>query len=484
MDKKLKTLFNNIEAGLPDEAADLIIREIQYDSRKIQSGDLFVAVRGFKTDGHHYLRDVQAKDAAAAVVEEKDEQLKIPQIVVKNCRETLPLLAYNYYELDSLNLKIIGITGTNGKTTASYLLRSIMEAAQLPAGVVGTIAYTYGATQKSAPNTTPESLDLYRMLSEMEKNGLKSCVMEVSSHALSLNRVDGLKFDAALFTNLGRDHMDFYDSVEDYFSAKAKLFYQVKKDGAAVINYDDPYGQRLMEMIEGRVVTYGLNKEAQVTVLEKSMDIRGTKLLVRTSENSFEVRSKLIGEFNIYNILSAIAAAYAMDIPKEAIISGIGALEMVPGRMQSFEIKPGVLAIIDYAHAPEALKNALMTVREITEKRLIVVFGAGGDRDRGKRPLMGQIAEELADVVIVTSDNPRTEDPQAIINDVLSGMKLPEKRKVMADRRQAIAEAVKMAQQGDVVLVAGKGHESYQEINGVRRDFNEEKIIRESLNYV
>jgi UDP-N-acetylmuramoyl-L-alanyl-D-glutamate--2,6-diaminopimelate ligase len=484
MDKKLKTLFNNIEAGLPAEAADLIIREIQYDSRKIQSGDLFVAVRGFKTDGHQYLRDVQAKDAAAAVVEEKDEQLKIPQIVVKNCRETLPLLAYNYYELDSLNLKIIGITGTNGKTTASYLLRSIMEAAQLPAGVVGTIAYTYGATQKRAPNTTPESLDLYRMLSEMEENGLKSCVMEVSSHALSLNRVDGLKFDAALFTNLGRDHMDFYDSVEDYFSAKAKLFYQVKKDGAAVINYDDPYGQRLMEMIEGRAVTYGLNKEAQVTVLEKSMDIRGTKLLVRTSENSFEVRSKLIGEFNIYNILSAIAAAYAMDIPKEAIISGIGALEMVPGRMQSFEIKPGVLAIIDYAHAPEALKNALMTVREITEKRLIVVFGAGGDRDRGKRPLMGQIAEELADVAIVTSDNPRTEDPQAIINDVLSGMKLPEKRKVMADRRQAIAEAVKMAQQGDVVLVAGKGHESYQEINGVRRDFNEEKIIRESLNYV
>ena len=484
MDKKLKSLFNNIEAELPVKAADLIIREIQYDSRKVKSGDLFVAVRGYKTDGHIYLQDVEAKGAAAVVVEEKSGELEIPQIIVHNCRETLPLLAYNYYELDNLSLKIIGITGTNGKTTASYLLRSIMDAAQLPAGVVGTIAYTYGDTQKSAPNTTPESLDLYRMLSEMEKNGLKSCVMEVSSHALSLNRVDGLKFDAALFTNLGRDHMDFYKNVEDYFKAKAKLFFQIKEDGAAVINYDDPYGQRLMEMTAGRIVTYGLNKEAQVTVLEKSMDIRGTKLLVRTPENSFEVRSKLIGEFNIYNILSAIATAYAMDIPKEAIIAGIGALDKVPGRMQSFEIKPGVLAIIDYAHAPEALKNALITVREITEKRLIVVFGAGGDRDRGKRPIMGQIAEDLADIAIVTSDNPRTEDPQAIINDVLSGMKQPEKRKVIVDRRLAIAEAVKMAQRGDVLLVAGKGHESYQEIKGVRRDFDEEKIIREALNYV
>ncbi len=484
MAKNLKILFDNIDARLPEGTSRIDIREVQYDSRKVKKGDLFVAVRGFKTDGHNYLQDVQQKGAAAVVVEKESPKIGIPQIVVDNCRKTLPLLAYNYYDLQNLSLKIIGITGTNGKTTASYLLRSIMDAAELPAGVIGTIAYTYGDTEKSAPNTTPESLDLYRMLREMEDEGLKSCVMEVSSHALSLNRVDGLHFDAALFTNLGRDHMDFYKSVEDYFSAKAKLFDNIKEDGTAVINYDDPYGLRLIKTVKGRVVSYGLNKEAQVTVLEKTMDIRGTKLLLHAFDDTFEVRSRLIGEFNVYNILSAAAAALSMGIKKEAIIAGIGALEKVPGRMQSFEIKPGVLAIIDYAHAPEALKNALMTVREITEKRLIVVFGAGGDRDRGKRPIMGKIAEEMADVAIVTSDNPRTEDPQAIIDEVLSGMKLPQKRKVIVDRREAIAEAVRMAEKGDVVLVAGKGHESYQEINGVRREFNEEKIIREALNYV
>ncbi len=484
MTKKIKILFDKIATHIPDSIAEGAIREIQYDSRKVRSGDLFVAVRGFKTDGHSYLQDVQKKGAVAAVVEEINKQIEIPQIVVDDCRKTLALLAYNFYQIDKLSLKIIGITGTNGKTTASYLLRSIMDAAQLPAGVVGTIAYTYGDTRKSAPNTTPESLDLYRMLYEMEENGLKSCVMEVSSHALSLHRVEGLQFDAALFTNLGRDHMDFYRSVEDYFSAKAKLFGKVKENGAAVINDDDDYGRRLIKKVQGRVVTYGIAGDAQVTVLQKTMNIQGTKLLIGTPNEKFEVRSKLIGEFNVYNILSAAATAYALGIGKEAVIAGIGALERVPGRMQSFEIKPGVLAIIDYAHAPEALKNALMTVREITEKRLIVVFGAGGDRDRGKRPIMGQIAEELADLVLVTSDNPRTEDPKAIIDEVVSGMKIPQKRKVIVDRRKAIAEAVRIAHKGDVVLVAGKGHESYQEINGVRSEFDEEKIIREALNYV
>jgi UDP-N-acetylmuramoyl-L-alanyl-D-glutamate--2,6-diaminopimelate ligase len=482
MVKKLKEIFKNINDNLSAEMGEMPIREIQYDSRKVKSGDLFIAVRGYKSDGHKYLEDVEEKGALAAVVEEKNDKLKIPQVVVKDSRKILPLLAYNYYNLAESSLKLIGITGTNGKTTASYLLRSILDKANLTAGVVGTISYVYGNTEKKAPNTTPESLDLYAMLSEMEGEGVKSCVMEVSSHALSLYRVAGLKFDAALFTNLGRDHMDFYDSVEDYFAAKAKLFEQIKQGGAAVINYDDEYGQRLIGKIKNHaVVSYGFDDQAQVTVIKRKMDIRGMQLTIRIPDGVLEIRSSLIGEFNIYNILSAVATAYALGIKSDHIIDGINDLKNVPGRMQSFEIKQGVLAIIDYAHAPEALKNALLTVREVTENRLIVVFGAGGDRDRGKRPIMGKIAEDLADIAIVTSDNPRTEDPNSIVNEVLSGMKHEEKRKVIVDRRDAISEAVKIAQKGDVILVAGKGHESYQEINGVRSDFDEEKIIREAL---
>jgi UDP-N-acetylmuramoyl-L-alanyl-D-glutamate--2,6-diaminopimelate ligase len=476
----LNKLFKDI-TDIPDEKFNAIeIRKIQYDSRKIEKGDLFVAVKGFKSDGHTYLQQVQKMGAAAAVVQEIKPGLNLVQIPVKDTRKVMALLAYNYYRENLKKLSIIGITGTNGKTTCSYLIQSMLQTAGISCGLAGTIHYIIGTRKIDAWNTTPEAVDLYEMLSGMQQDGNKACVLEVSSHALALNRVSGLNFKAAVFTNLSRDHMDFHSDMEEYFSEKRKLFTQLSTDGCAVINMDDNYGKRLT--VQAEKLTYGLNSSSDVYPAEWKMDSYGTQLNINTPLGEIKIYSALIGEYNVYNILASVATGLAMKLSLQNISKGIESLKSVPGRLEKYVLGNGALAVIDYAHSPDALQNALETLRKITRGKLICLFGCGGDRDKGKRPQMGETAQRLADVVFITDDNPRTESPQAIIDDILAAVKLNDQIHVVPDRREAIRQAVRFAGKDDVILIAGKGHENYQIIGTSKYNFNEAEIIRETDN--
>ncbi|MHB2147496.1 UDP-N-acetylmuramoyl-L-alanyl-D-glutamate--2,6-diaminopimelate ligase [Calditrichota bacterium LG25] len=476
----LKKLLSGMSVDLPDEMARLQVSGVQYDSRKVHAGNLFVAIRGFQTDGHQFLKMAAEKGACCALVEEKVSGVDIPQLEVNNTRELLPLVAANFYRPEIDRLTLIGITGTNGKTTTSYLVQSILNEAGKPAGVIGTIQYLIGGQKIDAWNTTPESVDICRMLYELAQQNFEACVLEVSSHALALNRVDGLKFKAGVFTNLSRDHLDFHKTMENYFEAKMRLFTLLHPRGTAVINFDDPYVKKAIDRIEQAVITFGYDRRSDVYVLAERLDINGIYLKLQTPFGPLEIHSRLRGHFNVQNIMAAVGSGLALGLNLDAIKRGIEKLDRVPGRLEPYEVKPGVLAVIDYAHTPDSLEKALQSLRPLTSGRLIVVFGAGGDRDRGKRPLMGTAAEKQADVVIVTSDNPRTEDPQKIIDDILTGIEKKEKCQVIVDRKKAIFQAVHQAQAGDVILIAGKGHEMYQDVNGVKHPFDEVAILKEA----
>ncbi len=481
LNMQINELFKNIEARIPATVKKKTVRELHYGSRKIEAGHLFVAVRGFKTDGHRYLADVEKRGALAAVVEEVNPQIKLPQVVVSDCRRVMAHLAANFYAGPLAGLKLVGITGTNGKTTTSYLVQSVLNAAGKKAGLIGTIVYDLGKSEpQPAWNTTPEAVDICRMLARMTENNCQSAVLEVSSHGLALNRVDGLSFDGAVFMNLSRDHLDFHPDEQAYFQAKARLFDLLKQDGVAALNIDDPYGQQLAGQVRGKILSFGLSEHADVRATEWETDVSGIRLTMITPTGALSLSSGLIGAFNVQNILAATAVALGLGIETDKIIEGIEALTGVPGRLEAVDIRPGVLAVIDYAHTPDALEKAIRNLRKIASGRLIVLFGAGGDRDKGKRPLMGKIVDELADVALVTSDNPRTEKPEAIIEEICSGMAHAEKRRVITERRKAIETAVQMAAEGDVILIAGKGHESYQEIDGVKKDFDEKAILKEA----
>lgn len=479
-DKLLKIL----RAEIPVTLKNTEISALYYDSRKVTPGSLFIAVKGFASDGHNYLAKVMESGAAAAVVEERNPEIALPQIVVEDSRKAMAVLAYHFYREQIDPLLLAGITGTNGKTSTAFLLQSILNEAGKAAGLIGTIAYEVGGKKIPAWNTTPEAIDICAMLSEMAASGSRSAVLEVSSHALALNRVDGLPFDVAVFTNLTRDHLDFHKTEEAYFEAKAHLFSLLKKEGAAVLNLNDMYGRRLAESLNGNILTYGFDSAADVRIQNWSGSISGLQIELQTRDGALRLNSKLIGAFNVFNITAAAAAGIALGLSIENIRLGIEKLEAVPGRLQVYPLKYNVNAVIDYAHTPDALEKALQALREIAPGRLIVVFGAGGDRDAGKRPLMGKAAEANADVCIVTTDNPRTEDPKAIIEDILQGMSDGNKRVVIVDRREAIGYAVKTAQANDTILIAGKGHETYQDINGVKYDFNEVAVLKEAAAHV
>ncbi|NOX88553.1 MAG: UDP-N-acetylmuramoyl-L-alanyl-D-glutamate--2,6-diaminopimelate ligase [Calditrichaeota bacterium] len=482
--KSLKELFSEIKVALSEEQKRIAVGGIQYDSRKVTAGDLFVAVRGFKTDGHQYLEKAVRSGAAAAVVEEKRSGLGIPQIVVPDSRKILAALAANFYRPEIDRLTLVGITGTNGKTTTSYLVQSILNEAGLPSGLIGTIQYQIGEKRWDAWNTTPESVDICRMLYELHEQKYRACVLEVSSHALALNRVNGLKFKVGAFTNLTRDHLDFHQTLDSYFESKMELFKLLDLNGSAVINFDDPFGQKAVDRISQPVLTFGFSKEADIHPASSNVSMDGIVLECETPFGKIKIESQLTGQFNIQNIQTAIGVGLALAIPLNTIKKGIEAVKRVPGRLESYEIKPGIKAVIDYAHTPDSLEKALLALKKLTPNRLIVVFGAGGDRDRGKRPLMGAVAEKIADLAFVTSDNPRTEDPEKIVEDILTGMRDETKRRVIVDRKQAIFEAVKEARPGDVLLIAGKGHEMYQDINGHKYDFDEAAILKEAARSV
>ncbi len=376
----------------------------------------------------------------------------------------------------------VGITGTNGKTTTMYLIRALLETQMGQVGSIGTISYRIGGHEEDAPHTTPEAVDLQSMLARMISEDDSAAIMEVSSHALSLGRVDGLDFDITCFTNLGRDHLDFHPTMEDYLAAKTRLFtHHRKPDGVAIINVDDSAGARMASVIDPPVVTVGLSSNADVSASGVTVGWEGLNFELSWQGETVPISSPLLGAFNVQNLLVAAGTGVMAGIPLDAVASALGTLPYVAGRMERLPAPEGVEIVLDYAHKPDALKVALTACREMAAGRVICVFGCGGDRDRGKRPLMGRIAALGADRVIVTSDNPRTEDPEAIIAEIMTGVPQKADCSVESDRRSAIAAAIDEALPGDVVLVAGKGHEQYQIIGSQRRPFDEREVVSEAV---
>jgi UDP-N-acetylmuramoyl-L-alanyl-D-glutamate--2,6-diaminopimelate ligase len=474
--------------ALPADATlDVPCTGVEYDSRKAKPGSVFVALPGQKTDGAAFASQAIASGAVAIVSErQRPEDVAAPWVVVRNARLALASLASEFFGHPSRRMKVVGITGTNGKTTTSYLLQAIFEAAGTSCGLMGTVTYRIGERQIAATRTTPEAPDVQLLMQQMLDAGCKACVMEVSSHALAMHRVDGIHFAAAVFTNLTRDHLDFHQDMESYFAAKRRLFEMLPADAPSVINVDDPRAASLVEAVH-RPVTYGITRDADVMPGPLEFGLDGLTFDLRLPGGVAHVKSKLVGKPNVYNILAAAATAAALGISIEAITEGLRRLAGVPGRFQLVSSSgDDITVVVDYAHTDDALRNLLETARPLASRRLITVFGAGGDRDRTKRPLMGMVAARLSDVVVITSDNPRTEDPLRIIEEVKLGAE-PEMRQgnaevvAVPDRREAILHSIDRASNGDVVLIAGKGHEKYQEIRGRVTPFDDVAVAREAL---
>jgi UDP-N-acetylmuramoyl-L-alanyl-D-glutamate--2,6-diaminopimelate ligase len=469
-----------------DAALDRLCTGIAYDSRKVARGSVFVALPGQKADGAVFAPQAVAAGAAAVVAEREAVETAVPWIVVRDARLALAHLAAEFFGHPSRQMTVVGITGTNGKTTTSYLMQSIFEAAGTRCGLMGTVTYRIGDREIAATRTTPEAPDVQELMREMVDAGCGACVMEVSSHALAMHRVDGIHFAAGVFTNLTRDHLDFHQDMESYFAAKRRLFEMLPAGAPAVLNTDDPRGVALAD-VTSRPVTYAINRDADVTPGPLNFGFGGLDFDVRMPQGVAHVTSKLVGRPNVYNILAASATAAALGVPIKAIERGLQKLAGVPGRFELASAKgDDITVVVDYAHTDDALRNLLETARPLASRMLVTVFGAGGDRDRTKRPLMGMVAARLSDVVIITSDNPRGEDPGRIIDEVKLGAE-PKTRQgnadvlTIVDRREAIQHAIGHASAGDVVLIAGKGHEKYQEIGGQVMPFDDVAVAREAL---
>lgn len=472
---------------------DQTVSGLCYDSRKIKPGEVFFAIRGFKADGHNYINEAIARGAVVVVVEQIQEvEPGITQILVPDTRVAMGKMAAAYFDHPSRRLRVIGVTGTNGKTTTTYLIKSILEQAGYGVGLIGTIQVLIGSKVVPAQRTTPESLDLQALLAEMAAHNLDYVVMEVSSHALELNRTAGLEFDTAVFTNLTQDHLDFHHDFEHYFQAKAKLFAglmqeHVKTGKTAVVNFDDPYGLRMAAASSAPVYSYGIEQPAQIRAGDIHITSKGVKYQLLTPFGTVPLELSLTGRFNVYNTLAAGTACLAAGVDLAGVKAGLERVSGVPGRFELVNMGQDFAVIVDYAHTPDSLRNVLKTVRGFVENRVITVFGAGGDRDRAKRPLMGQAAAELSDYVIITSDNPRSEDPLAICREIeqgvlpICGQRADFAYDIEPNRSKAIEKAIRMAAAGDVVLIAGKGHETYQEFAGYTIEFDDRAEARRVL---
>lgn len=480
-----KINFDNIE-----------VKSIEIDSRLVASGSMYVAIKGENFDGNDFINDAVEKGAVAVVSETKVEGVKVPLLITKDIRGALALLSKNLYKDPSSTLDIAAVTGTNGKTTTSFLINSVLKEVDEYAGIMGTIAYGYGDRTIDAPFTTPESNFLNSFLKEMNDEGAKKAVMEISSHSLDNKRVEGLKFKARVFTNLTQEHMDYHHTMEDYYKAKAKLFnIEYEKEGCVTfVNMDDQWGEKLLEKNKN-FISFGFTKEAQITPLDFTLNDSSTEAIIKTPDGDFKINSSLVGEYNLYNIMAAIGVGNAFNIEKEKIIKGIENLKNVPGRLEKIDCKKNLNVFVDYAHTPDALERAIKAVRKITKNkaRVITVFGCGGDRDRIKRPIMGEASTSLSNVTIVTSDNPRTENSDSIIGDIERGiMGVPCLREgddfednyyiVISDREKAIDCAMNMAKENDSILIAGKGHEDYQIIGTEKIHFDDREIARKYCN--
>lgn len=461
---KLGQLIKNINCKIVQGCADTEVNAVQYDSRKVGRGDLFVCITGFQTDGHKYAKSAVEKGASVIVAEHMAEGMEnsgAAIVITENTRKALALISAAYYDNPSEKINVIGVTGTNGKTTTTYLMKTILESLGYKTGVIGTIGNMIGNRALHADRTTPESLELQELFSEMSCEGVSFAVMEVSSHSLALDRVTGVKYSTAIFTNLTQDHLDYHKTMENYMKAKGILFSIADK---AVINIDDRAGAYMKSVAKGFVMTTGIESEnADLRAENISITAEGVSYTLDYEGRQYPVKLNIPGRFSIYNSLGAIGACLLNGIKMEDIIKGLSLNEGVPGRFQSVPNNLGITAIVDYAHTPDGLENILETAHEFAKGRIITVFGCGGDRDRTKRPIMAEIAGKLSDFAIITSDNPRTENPASILDDVEVGMvptKCPYHK--IVDRRDAINEAIRMAKKDDVVIIAGKGHEDYQ----------------------
>ncbi len=460
---------------------------IFYDSRRVQKNGLYVAVRGAHVDGHQFTEQAIERGASAIVVERPESHSRATSLVVTDSRVALADLAFTFFKNPALRLKMAGVTGTNGKTTTTFLLKHVCDAAGLRSGLIGTVRYEIGERVLPATRTTPESLDLQELLAQMSDAGCKAAMMEVSSHALVQERTRGLEWDVAVFTNLTQDHLDFHQTMEEYFEAKARLFTGLKnqphkKEAVAVINLDDRYGEQLVGRLkdETPLITYGMSARADFRASNYRTEFSGTSFQLDARGRIYLVRVPLIGRFNVSNALAALAAANSLGISLREAVLSLAKAPQVPGRLEAVPAKRQFQVFVDYAHTDDALLNVLKTLRELSPNRLIVVFGAGGDRDKQKRPLMGRVADQNADYSIVTSDNPRKEDPLAIIAEVEKGFRSGNFETV-PDRAEAIARAIALAQPRDIVLIAGKGHEHYQEFADHTIPFDDRQMVMRAL---
>jgi len=497
--KKLKTILtavaiNNIIGDINKEISGLA-----YDSRKVKKDDLFFCINGFKADGHAFALKAQEAGATAVVVERTLPKVTITQIVVNNTREAMAKIASAFFDYPTRKLKLIGITGTNGKTTTSYMIESVMSAAGYKTGMLGTVEYRIGSEKIPVDRTTPESLDLQEFFARMVDAGVDAAVIEVSSHAIDLLRVEACEFDVVVFTNLSRDHLDYHGTIEEYFEVKKRIFDKrscapkqavgkatnrnASRGPHQVINIDDEYGRKLIQRGEGKQLRYSLKDKTEVYASGIMLRADGSAVKIHTGSGTVDVDLKMPGLYNISNALAAAGVSIALGIDLEKIKVGLERLGSVPGRFERVDTGQEFTVIVDYAHTPDSLEKVLSAARQLTEGRLITLFGCGGDRDKGKRPMMGRIAAELSDHVIITSDNPRSEDPREIIMEIKNGIEenLLRRCEIEADRRNAIAMALEGAQKDDFVVIAGKGHEQGQEIAGEKIPFDDVQIAKELL---
>lgn len=474
---RLKELLRNLPVIKVQGNSDLEINSLTHDSRKVIPGSLFIALKGIKTDGHTYIDDAVSRGAIAVMVNEDFftakpnytsefiRKAEITFILVKDSRPLLSPLGKAFYQDPASHLKLIGVVGTNGKTTSTFLLKSILESAGMKTGLVGTIHSIVGKKVLPTTNTTPGPLELQELLAQMVEENIEYTVMEVSSHALAQDRIAGLNFIGGIFTNITQDHLDYHHTFNQYFQVKSSFFQDLPKEARAVINFDDPHSAKITAATEARVITYGLSAKAEIRAenIEKNMD--NTCFTLSTPDGAIDLRLNLIGEFNIYNALGAAGFGLSLGMDLQSVKRGLEKMTFVPGRFQSLPGDYGFRVIIDYAHTPDGLTNLLRTARELTKNRLITVFGCGGERDRGKRGMMGKISAQFSDFTLVTNDNPRSEAPFSIVKEIEKGFLEDgdvDKYKIVLDRKKAIEEAIFMATQGDIVVIAGKGHEDYQ----------------------
>lgn len=495
---KLSQLLKNCPVEQVHGDVSLEVTGLHYDSRQIRPGDAFFALRGVVNDGHSFISSAIANGARVVFSEERNENIEsVTTVLVTNSRQAMALTAAEFYGNPTRDMKVVGVTGTNGKTTITYLLEAILNRADMSPAVVGTINYRYGAELRQAPHTTPESHDLMKQVSDFRENGARSLVMEVSSHALDQCRADGVHFQVGIFTNLTPEHLDYHQDMEHYFKSKYHLFKELlpRDNGRAVINIDDAYGQRLSGMLPD-ALTCGRGREADVYPINLDISLDGICGQVATPLGNVEIASPMLGDFNVENLLCTIGAAVALDLSPEVISAGISECSGVPGRLERIENERQAVILVDYAHTGDALHRVLEAMQALAPLRILTVFGCGGDRDRTKRPIMAEVAARGSDITIATSDNPRTEDPEQIFDDVRKGLVKVHAREwskaeaadgdgrgyvVIPDRRHAIQFATEMLRPGDLLLVAGKGHEDYQILSTGRIHFDDREELRKAL---